>query len=110
TMRSWVDTTNSFLETHTQYDQAGSVRKTYDAKGNDTLLAYSPTFAYAYATLVQTPAPNAGESRFQSSSDYDFNTGLLKSTTNANNQTITSTYDTSNRLIFTSRPTGGGST
>src|SRR5439155_16306243 len=57
TISHWLNTSNSYLPTHIQYDQCGSVRNTWDANGNQSQVEYSSSYAYAYPTLTRTPVP-----------------------------------------------------
>lgn len=112
TTSKWLDTTNSYLQTHAQYDQCGNLTNVWDARGNLTQLQYSSTYAYAYPTTSISAVPGGSYSSATSlvtSTAYDFSTGLVTSTTDANNQTTTYEYiDSLNRLTKVTRPTGGG--
>lgn len=116
TSRSWLNTTGGWLESHAQYDQCGSARNSWDAKGNQSQVEYSSANAYAYPTLTRTPIPDPTGQRgsataLVSTSVYDFTTGRVTSTTDANSQTTTIAYgDSLNRPTLVMRPTGGGST
>jgi hypothetical protein len=86
---SWLNTTNSWLTSHAQYDQCGNARNAWDAKGNQSQVEYSSTYAYAFPTLARTAVPDptgqtGSSSAFQSTSVFDFNTGLATSATDAN--------------------------
>ena len=109
TVKSWLNTlgavTNpsAYLATHTQYDQCGSVRKTWDARDtallNPTEIEYSHEFAYP--TLNTSPDPDAtGASvSLTTSTEYDVSTGLVKATIDANRQKTEFSYnDPLNRL------------
>jgi len=108
----WLNTTGAYLQTHAQYDQGGSVRNAWDAKGNQSQVEYSSTYAYAYPTLTRSAVPDPSGAygsniSFVSTSAYDFNTGLVTSTTDANNVTTTFAYnDSLNRLTQTVRASG----
>src|SRR6266850_560385 len=112
TVSPWLNTTGSYLPTHIQYDQCGSVRNTWDASGNQSQIEYSSTYAYAYPTLTRTPVPDSSgqhgsSTALVSTSVYDFNTGLVTSVTDPNNVTSTFEYnDTFNHLTRTVRASG----
>jgi RHS repeat-associated protein len=115
TTRSWLNPGGTWLESHAQYDQCGSPRNSWDAKGNQSQVEYSSANHYAYPTLTRTPVPDptgqhGSSTALVSTSVYDFTTGAVNSTTDANSQTTSFTYDTVNRLSLVTRPTGGGST
>jgi RHS repeat-associated protein len=123
TMSRWLNTTNTWLSTHAQYDQCGSLRTTWDAEGNQSQTDYTDSFSaggsrntYAYPTSATSPIPDSSEANGSSSalvtsSQYDFLTGLVMSSTDANGQTTSFDYnDPLNRLKTITRPTGGGLT
>ena len=103
--RQWLNTTGAFLQTHTQYDQCGNVRKSWDA-GDTTLsnpeqVEYSGLYHFAYATLKTSSDPDAGGplTSHITSTEYDFSTGLVTATIDANSQRTTFAYnDPLNRL------------
>lgn len=101
TNRSWSDISNNqYVETHAQYDNFGNLRKSWDAKGNLSETEYSSTYNYAYPTKVKSPAPdpsgqNGSSVPFETTSTYDFNTGLTLISTDANGQTSTMEYNDS---------------
>jgi RHS repeat-associated protein len=102
----------SYLTTHTQYNEAGSVRKSWDANGNQSEVEYSSTFANAYPTLTRSAVPDPSGahgalSSLVTSRDYDFNTGLVTSKTDENGQTTWFAYnDPLNRLKQVTQPNG----
>jgi YD repeat-containing protein len=112
TVSHWLNTTNSYLQTHAQFDQCGSVRNSWDAQGNQSQIEYSSAYAYAYPTLARTPVPDAtgqhgATTALVTTSIYDFNTGLTTSTTDPNNVTTTFEYnDSLNRSTRTVRAAG----
>ena len=98
TAGSWLNTSNAYLQTRAQYDQCGSVRNIWDAKGNQSQVEYSSAYAYAYPTLTRTPVPdpsgqNGSANAFEATSVFDFNTGLATSSTDANNIVTTLEYN-----------------
>jgi RHS repeat-associated protein len=125
TIRRYVDPiANVYLERHAQFDQFGNLRIATNERGQQTLTDYLATYNYAFATQVTTGAPdptpadpqnphgsNAG---FTSSTTYDKPTGLILTTTDANQRTTTFSYrdrlnnlDPLNRLRKIERPDGG---
>jgi hypothetical protein len=112
TTGSWLNTTGVFLQSHAQYDQCGNVRKTVDARdttfSNPAQVEYSAAFHFAYATLMTSPDPDgAGPlTSHTSSTEYDFSTGLVTATIDANGQRTTFGYnDPLNRLKQVERAT-----
>lgn len=113
----------AYLTTHVQYDQCGSVRKTWGARDtgltNPSQVSYSDAFSdavarntYAYPTSVTTAVPDpsgayGSNAAFVTTSIYDFNTGLVMSATDANGQTTTYDYsDQLNRIRQVTAPNG----
>ncbi len=123
TSRSWLDSNNTWLETHAQYDQCGNVRNAWDAKGNQSQVEYASVNAFAYPTLTRTAVPDpsgqhGSATALVSTSVYDFASGAVVSTTDANNQTTTMEYaafdvlsnaNTLRRLTKVNRPDGSWS-
>lgn len=116
TSRAWLDTTNTFIETHVQYDKLGNPRNSWDALGHLSQLEYDSVNSYAYPTKLKTPVPDAtgvnGQSaELETTNVFDPSTGLLTSSTDPNGQITTYGYsDPLNRLKSIVRPSGGGST
>lgn len=96
TVQTWIKESDTWLATHTQYDNFGNPIKNWDAKGNTSTVQYDPRYKYAYPTTVTSPTPDDGthgsNQAFSTSTNYDFNTGLPTSTTDANNLTIQTKY------------------
>lgn len=128
TVSRWLDIPNSYVQTHTQYDQCGSAVGSIDAKGNQTQVTFSSAYEYAYPTSIITPAPNPSAVSYTSGgttysfqagafgsttgltgySSYDPYTGLVTSTTDSNSKTTTFEYnDPFNRLTKENHPDGG---
>jgi RHS repeat-associated protein len=106
TTRSWLNTTSGWVETHVQYDQCGSPRNSWDANGNQSQVAYSSTYYYAYPTSTISPDPDGGGgmSAHTTSAVYDFTTGRVIETTDPNSVRTTFAYGGSgNRLSQTIR-------
>ncbi len=112
TASQWLNTTGSYLPMHVQYDQCGNPRNTWDAKGNQSQIEYSSSYYYAYPTLTRTAVPDAtgqhgSSSALVTTSVYDFTSGLVTSTTDANNVTTTFEYnDAFNHLTRAVRASG----
>jgi RHS repeat-associated protein len=118
TTSRWLDyPTSTWIAAHAQYDQCGSVRKTWDARDtsllNPTQIEYSATYDYAYPTTTSSAVPDSSgvhgsTTSLVATSVYDFNTGLVTSTTDANSKTTNFEYnDSLNRPTKVSRPDGG---
>lgn len=117
----WLNTTNTYLETHAQYDQFGNLRVAWDARGKQTQMEYDSAYAYTYLTKTTTPIPdptnrNGSNTALTTTSTYNAATGRMLSTTDANGQVITFEYastdvlgaaNPSGRLTRITRPDGG---
>lgn len=122
TSRRWLDTTNTWIETHAEYDQFGNLFKTIDARTDRpeaeriTTTEYSATYQYAYPTRTYSAVPDASGQfassvALQTSASYDLYTGLVTSSTDVNGLTTSFSYDDLlNRLKQVSRPDGGQTT
>jgi RHS repeat-associated protein len=98
TLNSYYDiANNSYIHTHTFYDQFGNVGKVRDGRDNDTETLYDADYAFAYPTSVTGPAPDSGahgsSTAFTSSVTYNYNTGLPVTATDANGVQTTMDYD-----------------
>ncbi|HWW76087.1 MAG TPA: hypothetical protein VNZ44_11845, partial [Pyrinomonadaceae bacterium] len=110
----------------TRYDIAGNAVSTTDARGNTSTVSYSDSFSdgmsrntYAFATSTASAVPDpsgvyGSTTALTPSTVYDFSTGLVTSTTDANNQTTSRSYaddaghvDPLDRLMKVSLPDGG---
>lgn len=111
------------IDTHDQYDQCGNVKVSWDANNNQSQTDYADSFGdglsrntYAYPTSTISAAPDGtgtqgSNTGLSSSAKYDFTTGLIKYTADANGQQTTFDYsDPLNRIKTITRPAGGGST
>jgi len=85
------------------YD-TGTTQKTLDALGNPTTYSYSPTYYGAYPTTI-TNALNQTTTYV-----YDFDMGLVTSTTDPDGQTTSYAYDEMLRPTTVTYPPGGGAT
>lgn len=113
----WLDSpTPTTIYSYSRYDEVGNVVSMKDARGNVAQVEYSSTYQYAYPTRTISPTPDTGNNfcsttPLETLTSYDFSTGLVISSTDANNQTTSYVYDDSlNRPTTVTRPTGGGST
>jgi YD repeat-containing protein len=118
THRTWFAEENRWLETHTQYDNFGNVRKVWDPSGDVTRfteIEYSSQYYYAYPTKKITSAPDPtgvhGTSESSSASTtYDFWTALPVTLTNATGQVTSFEYDNLHRAKKIIPPAGGAIT
>jgi RHS repeat-associated protein len=101
TASSWLNTTNTWLSSHAQYDQCGNPRKTWDARGNQSQVDYVDSFSdginrntFAYPTHTSSADPDGTGPLTALTSDtvYDLTSGVVTSQTDANNQTTTMEY------------------
>jgi RHS repeat-associated protein len=94
TTRSWLDTTNSWLEIHMHYDRCGNPRKTTDALGNVSEVQYSSAYHYAYPTQTISADPDgAGPvAPLTTNTVYDLTSGAVASIVDANNKTTNFEY------------------
>lgn len=129
TVRRCLDVSSScssYLDTHVRYDQVGNVVSTWNERGIKTDTEYainssgsSNVYHHAYPTKVTTAVPDTNgthgsSTAFESTTAYDWRTGLVTSTTDVNGQTTTISYadDSSNldpllRPRKVTRPDGG---
>ena len=127
TTGTWLDTTGAYLLTHAQYDQCGNVRKAWDARDtgltNPSQVSYFDAFSdgvprntYAFPTSMTTAVPDPNGTygsnvALTTTSVYDFNTGKVASTTDANAKTTSYDYsDSLERLKQVTMPDGGRTT
>jgi len=121
TTSRWLNyPTSTWISKHAQYDQCGSLRKTFDARDtalqNPTLIEYSSAYQYAYPTQTTSSVPDSSGTHGSTTplavtNLYDLNTGLVTSTTDANHNTINFEYkDPLNRPTKLIRPDGGWTT
>jgi len=119
TISRWLNTNNTWLPSHTQFDQVGNARKIWDPRDttliNPTQIDYSETYKFAFPTLSTsadpdlTPGANGPGLPQISSSTYDLATGLIISVTDPNNVTTlfdyTDSLDRLKRVIQASNTT-----
>lgn len=111
---------NQDIATHVQYDACGNLRKRWDARGNLSQIEYDDSFSdgvsrntYAFPTRTLSPVPDptgkhGSTTALASSTAYDFSTGRVTSTTDANGKVTSFQYDSIlGRLTQVNRPDGG---
>jgi RHS repeat-associated protein len=104
TVSRYLNTTGTYLNTTSTFFDTGMVDVVKDPKTNPTTYGYSPTYVGAYLTSVTNAANQT------TTYAYDFNTGLLTSTTDPNSQTTSATYDDTLRTTQINYPDGGETT
>ncbi|MGB8507876.1 MAG: discoidin domain-containing protein [Pyrinomonadaceae bacterium] len=114
----WVNTSGTWVEARVEYDQCGNALKSIDARGKQSEVEYAAAYAYAYPTHTISAVPDptgayGSNTALETWTAYDFSTGLVTSTTDANNQVTSFQYnDPLNRLTLVTRPgdtqSGGG--
>lgn len=101
TVSSWLNSSSEAIS-HISYFDTGNVYQETDPLGyHVATYAYSNDYAGAYPTQVTNALGQ------WSSSTYDFNTGLLTSTSDLNHQPTSYTYDVMRRLTSVGYPDGG---
>lgn len=97
---------NKSVET-IEYDVPGNLVEETANCCNKRMFTYNKTYEYAFP--VEEKKGNQGQ--LTTSATYDFNTGLMKTATDENNQTTIVTYDASSlRQTRIDRPDGGYTT
>ena len=90
------------ITTNIFYDSLGNVTKT-DVNGTvQSQMAFSASTQYAFPDSV-TQGPSTGP-QLTTSASYNANTGLIATSTDANNQVVHYTYDNLRRLTDVQRP------
>ncbi|MFY9618359.1 MAG: RHS repeat-associated core domain-containing protein [Pyrinomonadaceae bacterium] len=107
----WLNTTNTYLQTHSQYDLFGNLRNSWDAKGNQSQVTYSDAYSYAYPTTAITAVPDPTGAYgstvvLTTTAEYNAATGLMTLLRDANDQGTSYTYDSINRPATITHPTG----
>jgi RHS repeat-associated protein len=111
-IQRWRNTDGAWLTTRSQYDDAGNVLSTADPLNHTTTFSYADSWgnstctptggsAAAYVTQITNPLNQITRSKYNSC------TGTQSSTTDANSQTTTYSYDALARLIQTNLAGGG---
>ena len=104
TVKRFLHDENRFIQSTTTYDETGNPVTQTDPLNHTTTIDYSSAFHYAYPTKVTNHLGHEVET------NYNFYTGVLTSTIDANDQTMTFSYDTYNRLVEEEYPDGGWKT
>src|ERR1700733_3374411 len=105
TVSRYLNTTGTYLNTTSTFFDTGMVHVVTDPKTNPTATyLYSPTYVGTYPTSVTNAL---GQTTTYA---YDFNTGLMTSTTDPNNQTASATYDEMLRTTEINYPDNGKTT
>lgn len=104
----WVNTTNTTLNTHFKYDDAGKLVEWWDAMGNPTQFTYDSASDQCL-TNITLPTPSSGI-HLATSATCDPTTELTTSTTDLNGQVTHYGYDAMLRPSMTSYPGGGSKT
>jgi hypothetical protein len=95
----WLNTSNTFVTSTAAYFDSGEVQSATDALNHSTTHTYSLTYAGAFPTQTCNALNQCV------SGIYDFNTSLLTSLTDANQQTSNFSYDPRWRLTQALGPT-----
>jgi RHS repeat-associated protein len=104
----WVNTNNTWATTSYTYNDLGNRLTATDGNGNATSYTYSLSFADAYVTQVTMPTTNSVQ--HITSTNYDFNTGLVTSSTDQNGNVTGFSYDDMFRPLSVDYPDHGQTT
>jgi RHS repeat-associated protein len=113
TSRTWIKENNTWLQTHTAYDNFGNARKAWDASGDSDPTKFVETkyehtsqnpYLFAYPTKIISPAPDTSNihgtnQTSTSETTYDPATGLVLSVKDDFGQITTTEYDSIIRPI-----------
>jgi RHS repeat-associated protein len=100
TTARWLAGENRWISTKVYYDILGNVVQTTDARNYSSTIDYSSAFQYVYPTQAVNAKGHTA------ATNYSFYTGQVLSSTDANGQTSTNTYDSLNRLSRSDYPDG----
>lgn len=112
----WLSTTPcasnatwSPITTYTNYFDTGELASATDALNNITQFSYAPIFYGAYLTQTKLPDTVTNGSTYSHiiNGDYDFNTGLLRTFTDQNNNSSTYFFDNMRRIANANFADGG---
>jgi RHS repeat-associated protein len=113
-----VGVTNEIIETYTDYDQFGNVRKTYNGNGMtetryiDNFSAGGSRNTYAFPTEITSPQVNG--TSFVTTTKYEYETGLPIAVTDPNGLETRTEYNdplrrpTKASSYYQNQPVGGG--
>jgi RHS repeat-associated protein len=103
TSKTWQKETNDWIQTHTQYDQYGNVRKVWEPNedinsARNVETQYSADYAFAYPTKMIAPAPDPTgvhgiTQTSEATTTYDFMTGLPLTVTDSFGQATKTEYE-----------------
>jgi RHS repeat-associated protein len=92
------------------YDVVGNTVSRTDANGNTSQTEYSADYNRAYPTRAISAVPIPGAAALIIETAFNFNTGLVMSNKDANNQITSYTYDVGGRVTRIDQPDGGWTT
>ncbi|MBZ5524412.1 MAG: hypothetical protein LAP21_19415 [Acidobacteriia bacterium] len=84
TVKHWVNTSNTFIASHTNWFDTGEPHLQIDPLGHTTTLSYDAFYKGAYVTQTCSPSTAGNTVAHCVSGTYNFNTGVLTSLTNEN--------------------------
>lgn len=105
TVSRWL-TGTTFLNSTATYFDTGKTQTSTDPGGHATTFAYNVTTLKG-AFPTQVTGPTTGGVTHVASTNYDFNTGVVTSSTDQNGNATSYNYDSSFRLTQRSAPDGG---
>jgi RHS repeat-associated protein len=117
TTRKFTDIgANQFIDSHAQYDQFGNLLKVWDGRGILSQVEFNSTYSYAYPTktisaVADPSGQNGSATSFETTTTYDYGSGLPLTATDAHGQVTTMEYN--DALLRPTRvipPTGGAIT
>jgi RHS repeat-associated protein len=110
-VQNWLNTTNSWITSKSvKYFDTGMPYQVTDALGNVTTYTYDPAYVGAYLTQTQSPDTGSPAVHHITSGTYDFNTGLIASSTDQNGLVTGYSYDVIGRMSGATFPNNGSET
>jgi RHS repeat-associated protein len=100
----WDSNTNTWLDTHFVYDDAGQIQSVAGPGPGQINYTYDSTDTY----VIETMYPTVGSVTLANQASYDINSGQLLSQTDTNGHKLLFTYDGSLRLLSKTRDTATG--